>query len=175
MQKNRNTLGASNISICLLIVVTAFIAAGIGYGIYPSINQETTTSTETKTVTVYQTRTVQPTTSPTETVEPEPPAQTGEWKTIEKFSGVDDKSTKDFYVTSNYWRVKYTVQAESEQYAAFVIIVYPADETESFTEMIDFDQSGTDISYIREGPGNFYLKIGAANLKSWTIEVQIQE
>jgi hypothetical protein len=38
-----------------------------------------------------------------------------------------------------------------------------------------FIKSGTDTTYVRAGPGDFWISVGAANLKSWTIEVQIQQ
>jgi hypothetical protein len=97
------------------------------------------------------------------------------WKTIKTFTGSSYKDTEDFTVPTDYWRIVYTIRAESEEYAAFSAYIYPSGETAIYVTSVSFDKSGTDASYIREGPGDFWIKVLAANLRSWTIEVQIQQ
>jgi len=98
-----------------------------------------------------------------------------QWITIKTFTGVGDKTTEDFHVSTNYWRVTYTVKAESEEFAGFYLIIYPSGQTGNYVDSIQYHKSGSDTSYIRAGPGDFYIKVLAANLQSWTIEVQIQQ
>ena len=51
----------------------------------------------------------------------------------------------------------------------------PAAKLRSYVASVTFDKSGTDTSYVRAGPGDFWIKVIAANLRSWTIEVQTQQ
>jgi hypothetical protein len=99
----------------------------------------------------------------------------GEWKTIKTFTGSDYRDTEDFNVPTNYWRIVYTTVAKNEQYAGFSVFIFPSGETKSYVAMVNFDKSGTDTTYVRAGPGDFWIKVGAANLKSWTIEIQTQQ
>jgi len=99
----------------------------------------------------------------------------GEWKTIKTFTGIEGKDTEDFNVPANYWRIVYTINAESEQYASFSFFVYPSGETKSFVASVTFMKSGTDTTYVRVGPGSFWIRVLAANLRSWTIEAQTQQ
>ena len=157
-----------NILIGVVLILVVLIAAG---SIAP--RQTTTQKTLTVTtstveyVTIVQTLTVQP--SFTQTL------GQGEWKTIKTFTGIEGKDTEDFNVSTNYWRIVYTIKAESEQYASFSFFVYPSGETKSYVASVTFIKSGTDTTYVRAGPGDFWIKVLAANLKSWTIEVQTQQ
>jgi len=99
----------------------------------------------------------------------------GEWKTIKTFQGSGNKDTEDFTVPVNYWRIVYTTNANNEQYASFSIFVYPSGETAKYVAFVTFNKSGTDTSYLRAGPGDFWIHVLAANLNSWTIEVQTQQ
>jgi DNA/RNA endonuclease G (NUC1) len=88
---------------------------------------------------------------------------------------MEGKDTEDFTVPTNYWRIVYTTNAENEQYALFSFFVYPSGETKSFVASVTFVKSGTDTTYARAGPGDFWIKVLAANLRTWTIEVQTQQ
>jgi len=114
----------------------------------------------------YQRATIQQTTTQTT-------AQV-EWKTIKTFTGSDNRDTEDFNVPTNYWRIVYTIEAESEQFAGFYAFVCLSGKDDSVAS-VSLNKSGTETSYIRAGPGDFWIKVLAANLKSWTIEVQIQQ
>ena len=105
----------------------------------------------------------------------------GEWKTIKTFTGsaptgkrAIDQKTEDFTVPTNYWRTVYTIKAQNEQYASFSAYIYPSGETVKNVAKVDFYKSGTDTSYVRAGPGDFWISVLAANLSSWTIEIQTQ-
>lgn len=98
----------------------------------------------------------------------------GEWKTIKTFMGSGGKDTEDFTVPVNYWRITYTIKTESN-YPGFSASIYPKGETALYIAHVDLDKAGTDTSYIRAGPGDFWIHVGAANLDSWMIEVQTQQ
>jgi len=112
----------------------------------------------------------------TPTVEP-PSTQTGqaEWTTIKAFYRSENKDTENFTVATNYWRIVYTISAEDEQFAAFSAFIYHSGETAGYVASVSLNRSGTEMSYVRAGPGDFYVSVLAANLRSWTIEVQIQQ
>lgn len=95
-----------------------------------------------------------------------------EWKSITTFTGKGDKTTAPFYIASNKWRINWEVKAEVEAYAGFHFFVYPEGETAMYVESISHDGSGKDTTYIYKGPGNFYIKVSAANLKSWTLSIE---
>jgi hypothetical protein len=99
----------------------------------------------------------------------------GQWKTIRTFTGSANKDTEDFTVQANYWRIVYTAQAPSEP-MVFSAFIYPSGETAAYAAFVTLKKPGTtETSYIRAGPGDFWIKIIAGNVNSWTIDVQIQQ
>ena len=109
---------------------------------------------------------------------PETSAQTvaqGEWKTIATLAGSGDKDTEDFNVPTNYWRIVYTISQEySGGYTYFRAYIHRSGEAGDSVASVELGKSGTETSYIREGPGDFWIKVVSGNVDSWTIEVQIQ-
>jgi hypothetical protein len=98
-----------------------------------------------------------------------------EWVTIRIFTGSGDLDTEDFNVPTGYWRIVYTTQALDERFAVFSAYIYPSGEITRYITHVDFDKSGTDTGYVRAGPGSFWIRVLAANLSSWTIQVQTQQ
>jgi hypothetical protein len=78
-------------------------------------------------------------------------------------------------VPASYLRIVDAVNARHDQYAVFSVFVYSSGETEKYVAYVTFNQSGNDTSYIRAGPGDFWINVITANLNSWTIEVQTQQ
>ena len=110
----------------------------------------------------------EPKVSPT----PTPTPKSKKWHSVTSFSGSSDKTTQSFTIKGDEWRVEYTVKSSSE-YGAITIKVYPRGETTMF--IADWDCweapcSGTE--YIYKGNGEYYFKVGAANLDSWKLEVE---
>jgi len=99
-----------------------------------------------------------------------PPAQP-EWHKIKTFTGIEDKTTDLFTIPSSAskWKATWTTTYKEEysQYAAFYCFVYPSGETAAYTTSFD-GLSGESFVY---ETGSFYLKVLAANLESWRIEV----
>lgn len=95
-----------------------------------------------------------------------------EWQDVITFTGKSDKTTVPFYISGAKWRINWTVTAEEPDLALFIFFVYPEGETAMYVESIWQDGVGSDTTYIYEGNDSFYIKVGAANLEKWTIEVE---
>lgn len=94
----------------------------------------------------------------------------GVWREIIRFSGSADMTTQPVYVPSTMWRIRWSYG--TSQYAAFAFYVYPLGETAIYVESVSSSTpSGTGTTYVYKGPGNFYLKILAANIQ-YTIIVE---
>jgi hypothetical protein len=87
------------------------------------------------------------------------------------FTGQGDKNTSVFSVGTWSFTVKWTTASDSPEYAAFAFFIYPEGETADYACDVDFDGVGSDSTVCRGGPGNFYIKVLAANLSSWRIEI----
>jgi hypothetical protein len=176
-----------------LIVIFLLIGMGIGYSVVPIKTEiqtitktktiekpgitatETTTatiqrrSTVTNTVTEFSTITSTVTVSENETTTTQFPKV---WTTVLTFEGTNDTITEDFNVSVLSWRINYTVEAG--QSPLFLFFLYRAGEKTAYKEMVKYHQSGTEVVYIKGIPGDFYLRIEAANVK-WTIEIQVEK
>ena len=125
---------------------------------------------------------VKPQTQPPATVESQQPADVppteasadeGEWSTVKVFMGKDNQTTPAFRITSNKWRIIWTVDIQNPQYAFFNVLVYPQDNPAKLTKSISYSQGMSgDTVYIDEGSREYYLKVIAANLTNWAITVE---
>ena len=98
------------IAVVLIIIVLTAVGFMVGRNMPPQATVTVTTSVSDY-ATTTQKLTVQASSTQT--------TGQGEWKTIKTFTGSADKSTEDFNVPTNSWRIVYATKAESEQYAAF--------------------------------------------------------
>lgn len=162
-------------SLIVVAIIMLIVGFGMGRAILP------TSITQTQTIVQSQTIVQPQTIVQTETIVQTPTAQftsaqtaAGQWTTIATFTGSESKDSQDFNVPADYWRIVYTISA-ANQYSTFYLFVYPSGETKIYVASVTFTQSGTDTSYIRAGPGGFWLHVIAANLSSWSIEIQIQQ
>ncbi|MGQ9572146.1 MAG: hypothetical protein ACUVV3_03010 [Dehalococcoidia bacterium] len=87
------------------------------------------------------------------------------------FTGQGDKTTSVFSVSTWSFEVGWTTTSDSPEWASFAFFVYPEGETVVYACDADFDGVGSDSTVCRGGPGRFYIKVLAANLSSWRIEV----
>lgn len=97
-----------------------------------------------------------------------PTNATENWVTVRIFYGTEPTTTEKFHISKDVWRVKYSVEAE-DTHPGFAITISPSGQ------IINYDQSGTEVSYVYDGPGDYYLDIWAVGLDSWTIEIQVQQ
>jgi len=96
-----------------------------------------------------------------------------EWRDVIGFTGKGDKTTAPFHISGAKWRINWTVTEAVAGMGVFGFFVYPEGETVMYVESImHSDGSASDTTYIYKGKGSFYIKVGAANLSSWTIEVE---
>jgi hypothetical protein len=70
------------------------------------------------------------------------------------------------------WRITWTANAEYPEYAVFNLFVYPAGKDNMYLERVSHSGSGDNAVYIYEGMQDYYLKVIAADLHSWTIAIE---
>ena len=98
------------------------------------------------------------------------------WKSVETFSGTDDIETDTFQIKGDKFKlkVKATGDASDVEYLMLSFFTYEVGEDQIYVSLdeLNFTQmSETDEFIINEGPGEYYLKVLAANLDNWEIEV----
>ena len=112
---------------------------------------------------------------------PTPTPETKTWHSVITFSGSTDKTTPPFTIKGDEWRVKWSIKG-GPGHTDFFVYVHPRGQTSGsvsnwrYTEASSvihyIDEEASDIQYIYEGTGDYYFKIGAANLDSWELEVE---
>jgi hypothetical protein len=115
--------------------------------------------------------------TPPEVSQPEPPpeetAKEAEWSTVQTFTGKESKNTPPFNISGTKWRIIWTADVQSPEYAVFSILVYPQDTPGLLTKRVSYSKdTSSDTAYIYEGGRDYYLKVIAANLSNWTIIVE---
>ena len=101
-----------------------------------------------------------------------PPLKKGEWNLITTFTGITSRTTELFYIPSNEWRIKWEFKGGS--LAIFYFYVYPEGETVMPVEALVgvIGPSKSEVTYIYKGKGNFYIRLGTANVDSWTLTIE---
>jgi hypothetical protein len=96
-----------------------------------------------------------------------------EWTTVQTFTGEGNETTPPFHISGTEWRITWAIDAEYPEYAAFDLFIYPEGTHSMFTERISYSGGSTgDTVYVYEGGQDYYVKVIAANLRSWTIRVE---
>lgn len=97
------------------------------------------------------------------------------WHSVANFTGSGDKNTPSFQTQGKKFKLKISATTTSPQYAVMSFFTYPEGETVSYVDhgdLGDFNQTTVSDEFeITADPGNYYIKILAANLKNWKIEV----
>ena len=137
------------------VFLLLFIIGAVSYYARPQVVIRTVTVTATVTTTA----------APTER----------QWRTVYAFDGVEDKTTEPFAINAPRFRIKYhvIVSGPRAQYALFSFFVYKEGEP-GYIEMVTAQRGGMDVTYVYSGPGRYYIKVLAANLAAWFIEVQVE-
>jgi len=95
------------------------------------------------------------------------------WNTVETFTGQGNETTSPFHISGTEWRITWTADAEYPEYAVFDLFVYHEGAQGMFAKMISHSgDSAGDTTYIYEGGQDYYIKVVAANLRSWSITVE---
>ena len=91
-------------------------------------------------------------------------------------SGSGGMVSPPFMVTTDEWVIRWSyVPVRSHfDFSAFGFFVYPRGETALYVETVfsDFTDGATSgMTYSYAGPGEYYMKVLAANLESWVIVI----
>jgi uncharacterized repeat protein (TIGR02543 family) len=90
------------------------------------------------------------------------------------FTGSSDTTTPPFTVTTSEWTIdwSYVPDPEYPDLATFGFFVYPRGETVDYVESVLFPGSTSGSTYSYAGPGEYYIKLSCANIKSWRITIK---
>jgi hypothetical protein len=101
------------------------------------------------------------------------------YQEVTTITGSGTQTTNYFTIPSGEWKIDwtYTPSASGGTYAVFYFFVYPKGETAIYTDAVmktgNNDTSGTE--FIHQGNNQYYLKINAANIDSYTITIKAEE
>jgi hypothetical protein len=111
--------------------------------------------------------------TPPEVSPPEEAADEAEWRTVQIFTGKESETTPPFHISGTEWRILWTADVQSPEYAVFDVLVYSQDEEGVLTKRISYAKGITsDTAYIYEGGCDYCLEVIAADLSNWTIAVE---
>jgi hypothetical protein len=104
-------------------------------------------------------------------------AYAANWQTVTVYSGASDKTTDYFKIDASEWRLTWTYTPKTGiagDLAVFSIFIYPKGETKNYVDFIlKSGRNETSNSlYVHQGGGEFYLKIGAANIDGYSVTVE---
>lgn len=85
------------------------------------------------------------------------------WQEVKTWTGSGIVNTETFTVASKEWRINWETSQEN---IAGILQVFVYDSKDNLVDL-PVNQMGVskNISYVRKGPGTFYLKINSANIK----------
>ena len=134
---------------------------------------------ETVTVTSLRTLTITKTVTKTEIVSGNnTPASTSTssnpekgWRIVAIINGSASKVSNSFNISSNKWRIKWSYIGN--EYSLFSFEVYRIGGNLPVYHLIPvIKPKGSDVTYIYEGPGEYYMKVNAVNCDKWSIIIE---
>ena len=89
-------------------------------------------------------------------------------------TGVGDKTSAPFTVTTNEWIIDWSFIPDPDypDMSLFSLFVYPRGETTIYVESVLFADTTSGSTYSYAGPGEYYIKVSAANVQSWTVIIR---
>jgi uncharacterized repeat protein (TIGR02543 family) len=89
-------------------------------------------------------------------------------------TGISDKTSAPFEVTTQEWIIdwSYIPGHEYPEYAIFGFFVYPRGDTVDYVESVTLPESTSGSTYSYAGPGEYYVKVICANIRSWKITIR---
>ncbi len=92
-------------------------------------------------------------------------------------AGSGSKTSAPFDVTTEEWILEWAYVPESEYLglAIFTFFVYPRGETAVYVESMVYSEGTSGVTYCYAGPGEYYVKVTALNIKSWEIVISPAE
>jgi Lamin Tail Domain len=100
------------------------------------------------------------------------PANEPGWATVKSFSGQDGTTTPAFHISGSKWRIIWAVDVQDPKLAVFNILVFNSTANMLINSIAYTEGVGIDTVSIGQGRDDFYLKIIAANLNKWSIDVE---
>ena len=144
---------------CMVIISTLIVGLGLGDSIAVSRMSQVTNTAVTTNTNVTDTTPVVETT----------PEVAKTWQTVQTFTGSSIKTTEDFTIDSDEWKVVWSTTPG--QYGDMNFIVGVDDITGSMVSSVaNVIGAGNDESYVKEGAGTYCLDINTA--QNYTITVQ---
>ncbi len=93
------------------------------------------------------------------------------WQQVTTFTGSAGQTTDYFNIPTTEWRIVWTITPENE-YGSFYTFIYSKGNA-LYVDSFDADtEQTTGTIYIHEGNKDYYLKMGAANLESYTLKIE---
>jgi hypothetical protein len=94
------------------------------------------------------------------------------WQSTQTFTGQDNLTTPPFHIEGVEWRITWATEVVDPRYATFNVFVYPNKPNALPAKAVSYSGgSGGDTIYIYRGGQDYYLKVIAANQKSWKVTV----
>jgi len=148
-------------AVLVLMLGTAAVACSKPVTLAPRVSSPPQKATSTNTTQV-----------PDQIVDASAPIEQEGWQTIQTFTNQDTFTTTPFQIHGIKWRFTWTVDAVNPTYASFSVLVYPnKPKSLPIQQISDSQGSGSETVYVNNGGRDYYIKVIAANLKSWTITV----
>jgi PKD repeat protein len=97
-------------------------------------------------------------------------AHTYRWNHVTSFSGIEDRTTETFRISGTKWKIDWSITSSSN-YPYFYFYAYSSTSALSVAHQSCSTAPYSDTSYVYEGSGTYYFKIGAANLDDWSISI----
>jgi hypothetical protein len=95
------------------------------------------------------------------------------WQRLVTFSGKESIVTPAFYVSSSNWRVTWSMESDTPQFASFNLVVRSelSDAVTGVSMYSDKSELSGELP-IKERPSGYYIQVIAANLKKWSVAVE---
>ena len=86
--------------------------------------------------------------------------------------GSASETSDTFEIKTTEWTIEWSyISGRFSKYPWFSFVVYPDSESAPYTKAILSKGKASGIAYISAPPGNYYIKVYAANLESWSLAI----
>jgi hypothetical protein len=97
-----------------------------------------------------------------------------QWVEVKSFSGSGNKTTEDFNINSNKWRITASGSSSNPEMASISVYVYQSGknpDTDSSDAQLRIEGNGPETTYPKLGSGTYFLEVGSANT-NWTVKIE---
>jgi hypothetical protein len=104
--------------------------------------------------------------------EPAIPEQPRTWRPVASWTGSGIKESETFAISEPEWRIRWATSNERLAGAGILqIMVHNADTKQLITLAANKQGIGDDVSYVRSGPGRFYVVMNSGNV-DWSVTAE---